>query len=219
MTTCLLCQSSDPAPFKVEKKPERNYYHCTHCDFIFMNPAQRLGPQEEKQRYDLHENQGSAGHQAFFDPLIKDLETHFRAANLVPSQLTVLDFGCGPSAFLSHLLSLKGFRAFNYDLYYYPDQEQLRRTYHFLTCTEVWEHLYQPREEIERMIRLVKPGGLIGIMTSGHRGEAFFHDWHYRRDVTHVSFFSEQTMRWIAQTYKLQILKAQSPYWIFQKMS
>lgn len=185
---------------------------------IFMDPAERLGPQEEKLRYDQHENQSSAGYLAFFEPLINSIEEHFKAAGVMSPSLTSLDFGCGPTALLSQLLNMRGFKTHDYDLYYHPNQDELRKTYHLVTSTEVWEHLYNPRTEIERMLRLLKPGGLLGVMTSAHRGEAVFHDWHYRRDTTHVVFFSEQTMKWIAQTYKMQLIKSRSPYWIFQKL-
>lgn len=185
---------------------------------IFMNPVERLAPELEKQRYDQHQNDFSAGYQAFLEPLINKLESHFRSAGLDPSRLSVLDYGCGPTAYLSTLLLKKGFLPSNYDLYYFPDQDQLQKTYHAITSTEVWEHLYEPRQEIERQLRLLKAGGLLAVMTSAHRGEAVFHDWHYRRDTTHVVFYSEQVMKWIAEKYRLQILHSQSPYFIFQKM-
>lgn len=215
---CLLCHTPHVAPFRVDKKPVHSYFHCAECDLIFMEPSERLGPEEEKQRYDLHENTNNAGHRDFFLPLVQGLEEHFKAAGISPSQLTSLDYGCGPSPVLSGLLSERGFKTHNYDLYYHPNQDELRRTYHLVTSTEVWEHLYAPRQEIERMLRLLKPGGLLGVMTSAHRGEAAFHDWHYRRDTTHVVFFSEKSMEWFAKTYKLQIVKMRSPYWIFQKL-
>ncbi|WP_041577285.1 class I SAM-dependent methyltransferase [Bdellovibrio bacteriovorus] len=215
---CLLCHSPHSAPFKVDKKPVRSYFHCAECDLIFMDPAERLGPQEEKARYDEHDNSPTPAYLAFFEPLISGIEQHFKAAGVMNQPLTSLDFGCGPTAVLSQLLTMRGFKTHDYDLYYRPNQDELRKTYHLVTSTEVWEHLYSPRTEIERMLRLLKPGGLLGVMTSGHRGEAVFHDWHYRRDTTHVVFFSEQTMNWIAQTYKMQLIKSRSPYWIFQKL-
>lgn len=214
---CLLCETSHSASFKVDKKPERGYFRCATCDLIFMNPEERMAPQDEKARYDQHQNEGSAGYLSFLAPLVKDIDDYFNSAGIKSSQMSSLDFGCGPTAFLSSLFFDKGYRAYNYDLYYYPDQDQLRRTYHVITSTEVWEHFYSPRQEIECQLRLLKPGGLLGVMTSAHRGEAAFHDWHYRRDLTHVVFYSERTMTWIAQTYKLSVLKAKSPYWIFQK--
>lgn len=216
---CLLCENSQTAAFKVVKKPERSYFHCEQCDLIFMNPAERLTPPEEKQRYDLHQNESTAGYQAFLEPLVQRLEAHFRAADLDPSRLQVLDYGCGPTAYLSTLLLQKGFIPSNYDLYYFPDQDQLRKTYHAITSTEVWEHFYNPKEEIEKQLKLLKPGGLLAVMTSAHRGEAVFHDWHYRRDLTHVAFFSENSMQWLAERYRLQLIHQRSPYFIFQKLS
>lgn len=183
-----------------------------------MNPSERLSPQEEKARYDQHQNESSAGYLSFLAPLVKEIDVYFKAANLDPSSLSTLDFGCGPTGFLSTLFIEKGYRAYNYDIYYYPDQDQLRRNYHAITSTEVWEHFYHPRQEIELQLRLLKAGGLLGVMTSAHRGEAAFHDWHYRRDLTHVSFFSERTMQWLADKFKLKIVKAKSPYWVFQKV-
>ncbi|UOF02598.1 class I SAM-dependent methyltransferase [Bdellovibrio reynosensis] len=215
---CLLCQASNPAPFKVDKNPQRSYFHCAVCDLIFMNPAERLGPQDEKRRYDQHQNEGSSGYQAFLEPLVKYIDDHFKTSGHVANSLTTLDFGCGPTAFLSQLLSYRGYRTSHYDLYYFPDQSALRSTYNFVTSTEVWEHLFNPKQEIEKILRLVKPGGLVGVMTSAHRGEATFHDWHYRRDPSHVVFYSEKSMNWIASTYKLKVLKAQSPYWVLQKI-
>ncbi len=215
---CLLCHSPHAASFKVIKKPERSYFHCDKCDSIFMTPDERLSPEHEKARYDLHHNEETAGYLAFFEPLLKTVDEHFKAAKVDSMNLTSLDYGCGPNPVISNLLAQRGYHTHNYDIYYHPDQDQLRRTYHLVTCTEVWEHFNNPRLEIERILRLLKPGGILAVMTSAHRGEAVFHDWHYRRDPTHVFFFSEESMKWLAQTYKLHVIKAKSPYWVFQKL-
>lgn len=215
---CILCQTSHSAPFKVDKKPLRSYFHCAECDLIFLNPAERLAPQEEKTRYDQHDSHGSAGHGAFLEPLVKEIDGYISAAKVPRDTLSVFDFGCGPQPVLSQMFANKGYKTAHYDLYYHPNQDLLRKSYHVITSTEVWEHLYEPRKEIEILMKALKAGGLLGVMTSAHHGEAVFHDWHYRRDTTHVTFFSENTMNWLAKTYRLQIIKARSPYWVFQKM-
>lgn len=214
---CILCQNQNTAVINVTKKPEHTYHMCSECDLIFMAPLERLSAREEMDRYNLHQNQGSAGHLAFLEPLIKDVNDYFKSANVDLSTLSALDFGCGPTPSLSSVLSMKGYKTFDYDLYYHPDQEAFRRNYHLITATEVFEHFQQPRVEIDKLVRLLKSGGLLAVMTSAHKGEAAFHDWHYRRDETHVTFYSEKTMEWIAHHYHLNILKAKSPYWIFQK--
>lgn len=182
-----------------------------------MKPEERLDAQQEKIRYDQHQNEETSGYTTFLAPLVKDIHSYFLSKQQNISEISALDFGCGPTAILSGLLKEKGFSASNFDPYYFPDYEALRKTYQVVTSTEVWEHLYNPAEEIKKQIRLLKPGGLLGVMTSAHHGQAVFSDWYYRRDLTHVTFYSEQTMKWIANTFELRLLKGKSPYWIFQK--
>jgi hypothetical protein len=214
---CLLCQSTSAAAFKVLKKPERHYFHCAECDFIFMDPAERLSPQDEKARYDLHQNQDDLGHRAFLRPLLDQIQKIQKSSTLSPSEFKALDYGCGAEPILGNMMLETGIIATNYDLFFRPDQDAFRQTYHLITSTEVWEHFYDPRTEIERLIKLLRNHGVLAIMTSGHKGEAAFHDWYYRRDPTHVAFFSEKTMAWLAHTFKLEVLSQRSPYWLFRK--
>jgi 2-polyprenyl-3-methyl-5-hydroxy-6-metoxy-1,4-benzoquinol methylase len=214
---CILCQSTEAAAFRVDKKPEHSYYHCGQCDLIFLNPVERLTEEQEKARYDLHTDADSQGHQAFLAPLVGDVQELIAQSRWNPSDVQVLDYGCGPTAFLSALFDLKGIATTNYDIFYRPDQAALRKTYHVVTSTEVWEHFYFPYSEINQLVSMIKPNGYLAVMTSGHKGEAAFHDWYYRRDATHVSFYSEKTMQWIASRWGLRLIKAKSPYWIFQK--
>lgn len=215
---CILCQSERTDLFKVVKKPERSYFHCIDCDMIYMHPLERYTSQEEKARYDLHENNLSAGYVAFLQPLVEDLHKLCKES-LKNSQIVKgLDYGCGPTAVASELMAIKGYQMTNYDMYFAPDQSYLNSKYKFILSTEVWEHFYYPHKEIHNLVDLLESGGLLGVMTSAHKGEAAFHDWHYRRDLTHVSFFSEKTFEWVAQKFGLRILKARSPYFILQKI-
>jgi 2-polyprenyl-3-methyl-5-hydroxy-6-metoxy-1,4-benzoquinol methylase len=128
-----------------------------------------------------------------------------------------LDYGCGPTAFFSTVLAEHSFKVANYDLFYFPDQQPLQSEYDVITSTEVWEHFHHPHEEITQLTKLLKTFGLLAVMTASHPGVELFHDWQYRRDLTHVIFFSEKTMGWISEHFHLEIIKAQTPYWIFQK--
>ena len=62
------------------------------------------------------------------------------------------------------------------------------------------EHVHDPAQLLDRFVTLVRPGGVIGIMT-GLIDDAGcpFEDWWYRRDPTHVCFYSRATMEWIAR--------------------
>jgi len=214
---CLLCSLPGTLPFKAIKKPERNYFHCPVCDLIFMNPQEYLSKSEEKVRYDHHQNEDTEGYRRFLEPVVHDIEAFARLRNKQNREIKILDFGCGPQPLLVRLLEKQDFEVWKYDLFYFSDQHPLQKTYDVITSTEVWEHFHHPHEEIQQLIPLLKPQSLLVVMTSSHPGRELFQDWYYRRDLTHVTFFSERTMKWIAQHFGLNLIKAQSPYWIFAK--
>lgn len=215
---CLLCESPNTTSFGVEKKPARRYYHCACCDMIFVAPQERLTPELEKARYDLHQNESTTGYRSFLFPLLQELRDAPQRLGKSPDQLRVLDYGCGPTAFLANLLREHVCSDVSaYDPFYFPDAEVLKRQYDIITSTEVWEHFHRPQKEIARLVGLLKKNGLLAVMTSAHSGVKDFHDWHYRRDLTHVVFYSEKTMQWIAAQHNLGLITSNSPYWIFQK--
>ncbi|MBC7370581.1 MAG: class I SAM-dependent methyltransferase [Bdellovibrionaceae bacterium] len=213
---CLVCASEKVEKFEVRRKPRGAYFHCPICDVIFMDPSERMRPEDEKLRYDMHENVSTQGYRKFFLPLIQEIDKFAALKNIHAPNLKILDFGCGPSAFLSVMLGEKNYRVTNYDIFYFTNQASLQHQYDVITCTEVWEHFYHPLEEIQQLTKLLNPGGLLGVMTSAHQGREHFEGWHYRRDPTHVVFFSERTMTWIADHFGLTLTKAQTPHWIFQ---
>ena len=54
---------------------------------------------------------------------------------------------------------------------------------------------------------LLKPGGILAMMTQFHHNdEKRFEHWHYRRDESHVSFFTPKTMAMIADKIGLEIV-------------
>ena len=88
-----------------------------------------------------------------------------------------------------------------YDPYFYPSQTALSRTYDFITCTEVVEHLYEPAEVFRQLDQLLKPGGWLGVMTCFQTDDDRFDNWHYRRDPTHVVFYRESTLALLADKF------------------
>jgi hypothetical protein len=90
-----------------------------------------------------------------------------------------------------------------YDPFFFPDSAVLDQQFDFVTCTEVAEHFHQPHAEFTRLVALVKPGGLLALMTNFQTDDSRFADWHYRRDPTHVTFYREQTCHVIAAEFGL----------------
>ncbi|OGV46348.1 MAG: hypothetical protein A2X46_18640 [Lentisphaerae bacterium GWF2_57_35] len=196
---CPLCGSRSAEPFHRDRK--RDYFRCLSCDLVFVPLEQQVSPEQEKARYDLHRNTAfDPGYRAFLSRLFQPLET-----KLLPGARG-LDFGCGPTPTLSLLFQEAGYRCDNYDLHYANDPAVLEQKYDFLTCSETLEHLVRPREEFERFLRLVKPGGWIGIMTQLREPEFTpFGDWFYKDDATHIGFFSRQVFQTLEKAYGLRL--------------
>lgn len=170
------------------------YLQCSTCELIFLHPASRPTPLAEVLRYQEHQNDPDDERYMTFlrrlaDPLTRSLRPGAHG----------LDFGCGPVPALAQILSSAGFPTVSYDPLFHPDATLLEATYDFVACSEVIEHVHEPSGLLARFSALLRRGGVLGLMTR-FPGEAPFDRWWYRRDPTHVCFYSERTMRWIART-------------------
>jgi SAM-dependent methyltransferase len=171
-----------------------DYWRCDTCEVTFLEPSQRPSRELERATYDLHRNgHADAGYRAFLqqaaDPLLP----------LLPPSSRGLDFGCGPTPLLASLLREAGHEVAVYDPMYFDDTAVLARRYHFITCTEVVEHLHHPAEVFRTLHGLLEPGGWLAIMTSFQTDDSRFEHWGYRRDPTHVVFYREASFHHLAR--------------------
>jgi SAM-dependent methyltransferase len=178
----------------------RVYLRCDHCGLIFAEPSSHPDRAAEKALYDQHENDpADPGYRGFLsrlaDPLLERLAPGMEG----------LDYGCGPGPTLSVMLEEAGMRMACFDPLYAPDESVLMRRYDFITCTEVVEHFHRPARDWPRLAGLLRPGGWLGVMTRMVPGDRAFHEWHYKNDPTHVSFYSPRVMVWLAGRMDLEI--------------
>ena len=190
---CPLCLSGAASQWL---QLDRDYWNCDVCALVFVFPEQRPTHDEEVDRYRLHQNSGDdPGYLKFLarlaDPMIAR----------VPVGASGLDYGCGPTPALAQLLTGSGRPTASYDPVFAPDAALLDRRYDFVTCSEVVEHAHDPLALFRALARLVNIGGHIGVMTKWY-DDVDFATWSYRRDVTHVCFYSVETMRWIAEHFR-----------------
>ena len=200
MQLCPVCETGNTEPFQTVG--DLLYNRCPICQATLMEPECRLGAEDEKAVYALHDNNpDDPGYRRFLsrlaDPLCKRL----------PPGASGLDFGCGPGPALAQMLEESGMQMRVYDPFFYPDKQPLAQRYDFITCTEVVEHLHNPARVFEQLDSLLRPGGLLGVMTCFQTDDARFANWHYRRDPTHVVFYRQLTLQWIAshQGWQLDI--------------
>jgi hypothetical protein len=197
MFNCPLCDTNtDDLVFR----DDREYYLCPRCQLIFVPPEHHLSPTEEKSRYDLHRNDpDDPDYRRFLRRLLQPLAERLTAGS------HGLDFGCGPGPTLSIMLEEAGHQMAIYDPFYADNRDLLREQYDFITATEVVEHLYRPITELDLLWSLLRSGGYLGIMTKLSTGRDTFASWHYKRDPTHVCFFSRTTIGWLADRWQAQL--------------
>lgn len=192
--TCRVCLSDRGRPFASVRG--QDYARCAACGATFLDASQLPDVQTELEQYLLHENDPEDPRYRDFlnrlaEPLLKKLAPGGQG----------LDYGCGPGPALARMLTEAGHAVRLYDPFFFPDASALERTYDFITCTEVAEHLHRPAREFARIDALLRPGGWLGIMTSFQTDDARFAQWRYRRDPTHVVFYRQETFHCIAQRF------------------
>lgn len=189
---CPLCGSVHREDFA--ELGARRYFRCPDCDLVWLCPAQRLNAEAEYAHYGLHRNDpADVRYRRFLERLVGPLSER------LPPGSQGLDYGSGPGPTLSLMLAERGFPMAIYDPFFAPDGAVLDICYDFITCTETAEHFHAPGEEFARLDRLLKPGGLLGVMTEVRTPERNFATWHYVRDPTHVCFYSVATLHWLAR--------------------
>lgn len=177
-----------------------DYFRCIVCDLIFLDSARRLDPEAEKARYDLHENRiEDAGYRGFLQPAVEAI--HQR----IPVGGEGLDFGAGPGPAAAEMLRERGYSVDLYDLYFHPRLSVLEKRYDFVLSTEAAEHFHDPAAEFARLHGLLRSGGVLVVMTTLWTPEIDFAQWYYRRDPTHIVFYSEKTVAWIGHTFGFTI--------------
>ena len=194
---CPLCHAAEATSFFEDT---RDYNRCPTCRFVFVPPRFFLSPDEEREVYDQHENSpDDPGYRKFLSRLFEPMNAR------LPPGSHGLDFGSGPGPTLSVMFKEAGHTTAIYDPFYAPDAAPLTAQYDFITASEVVEHLHRPGEELSRLWSLLKPGGLLGIMTKRVIDQAAFSRWHYKNDPTHVAFFSTETFAWLADQWNAKL--------------
>ncbi|AKF24840.1 methyltransferase [Sulfurovum lithotrophicum] len=193
--TCHICNK--PAECFVDEKTKITYCHCKSCEYIFKSSECYQSIEEQKSRYDLHENdEDHPGYRAYFQRFLNFV------LPLVGTPKTALDFGCGRSTLLASLLEEKGVHGDYYDPLYHPANLDNSKKYELIVSTEVFEHLHQPKEVFYSLLERLEDGGYLALQTQFHpNDETAFKKWYYHQDPTHIVFFRAKTFRVLAEMY------------------
>lgn len=188
---CPVCRSTETRSFQVID--DMQYWRCEACQATWLDAAHHLTAEAEYAHYLNHENEvDDPGYRRFLSKLANPL------LRVLPPQAEGLDFGCGPGPALTAMLIEAGHRMSLWDPFFATARDILDRRYDFITCTEVLEHLSDPKGTFAMFDRLLRPGGWLGLMTCFQTADEAFATWHYRKDPTHIVFYRAQTIEHIA---------------------
>lgn len=180
------------------------YHYCPRCECIALDGAFTVSASQEKHQYDQHnnslENEGYVQmFEDFLDYFWEELEHKTPKA---------LDFGSGPTPVLSVLMQRRGANVTCYDKFYHPDKDFKTHRFTLITSTEVFEHLDNPLQTLMVLTEHLASGGHIALMTLFHDNNMdHFWTWWYRRDPTHITFFTPKTIEVLADFCGLDLIK------------
>jgi cyclopropane fatty-acyl-phospholipid synthase-like methyltransferase len=151
---------------------------------------------DEKSRYDSHQNNPKdLGYRAFLSQVLNPV------LDYIQPNSKGLDFGSGPGPTLSVMFEEQGYKVDLFDKFYANDQVVFDRKYDFITATEVVEHLAKPGDELNSLYSMLNTNGVLAVMTKMIHNEIDFKSWYYKDDPTHICFFSQTTMKYLARIW------------------
>jgi len=207
---CLLCGGNDVRLFA--EVDGRRYHRCAICRLTFQDSEQHPTAEEERVRYETHENDPEdPDYRAFLHRLAGPL------LDRLPPAREGLDYGSGPGPTLSVMMEEAGHSMALWDPFFAPDPTPLQRTWDFVTCTETAEHFHRPGEAFQRLDALLRRPGWLGLMTGVLEDDEGFAEWWYRRDPTHVVFYRPETLSWIADRFGWELERPSSTVALFRK--
>ncbi len=210
MVSCILCHSSETKAIGAFQ--DITYYQCCNCRSVYKDPGVFLSPEAEKERYLLHQNDvGDIHYQKFVSPIIEGVLKHFNSTS------TGLDFGAGTGPVITKLLLEKDYDINVYDPFFHPDRSVLNNEYDFIACCEVIEHFHDPLKEFKLLYKLLKPGGKLFCMTELLPEPENFEGWYYKKDPTHVIFYSEENLYWIKRNCSFSKVSIEGRLVVFSK--
>ncbi len=163
---------------------------------MFVDPEYMLDSEEEKMRYEEHNNDvESPGFQKFVSPITAAITKDYTKEH------TGLDFGAGTGPVITKVLNDNNYQIVSYDPFFHNHPELLDHSYDYIACCEVIEHFHNPSKEFKLLKSLLNTNGTLYCMTHIYDENTTFKNWYYLNDPTHVFIFHKNTIQWIAKEY------------------
>ncbi|MFP4332295.1 MAG: class I SAM-dependent methyltransferase [Campylobacterales bacterium] len=185
---------------------------CHNCGGVFRPSEFHLDSEQEKSRYEKHNNLiEDIGYQRFVSSITKKVLKDFDTSSIG------LDFGAGTGPVISKMLEDRGYEIFQYDPYFHNYPELLDMSYDYIVACEVIEHFYDPKKEFELLHSTLKPNGKLYCKTHIYSLDVDFDSWYYKDDITHVFIYQKQTLEYIQREFGFQSVEIDGRVAVFKK--
>jgi hypothetical protein len=200
---CKICSSPTQKLFnkKVLGKYPTDYYQCTHCGFLQIVDHPWLSEAYTSAITTL--DIGLIQRNLDYAPKIMALIDH-----VIKSNNRFLDYGGGYGLFV-RLMRDKGYDYFRYDKYcenlfadYFDyDIEEKKQAFDLVTAFEVFEHIPDPRHELETMMQL-SDNLFFSTELLPQKKEDIQNWWYISPEIgQHISFYSRESLALLAKSY------------------
>ncbi len=190
---CALC-GAETIEFSIVHK--RAYFLCSNFHGISLDPVYFLSNNDEKDRYEAHNNDVTdSGYQNFVSPIVNSIIKDYKKNH------NGLDFGSGKAPIITIMLRNLEYVINSYDPIFDPNPKALDTTYDYIACCEVMEHFYNPHKEFKLLYSLLRDKGSLYCKTYLYDTSIDFNSWWYKNDSTHVFFYTKETLNWIKVHY------------------
>ncbi len=198
---CPLCHHPEDLK-RMDGPLDRLYRLCGRCRLISVDPTNFPSREEEIARYVTHKN--GIQYPGYVKFLVRALKPSLPYLSGGASE--GLDYGCGPVPTMSILAKKNGINCWDYDPIFFP--ERPKGPFDIIFATECIEHFFRPADEFNNLSVLLKRGGLLTIMTETWTDLDRFATWYYSNDLTHVCFYHEDTIRYLADAHGFTLLES-----------
>lgn len=189
---CPICNSRETKEYFLNRL--HHFFRCDDCNTVFRNPENFISSEEEKARYETHNNDvNDPRYQTFVNPIISAVKNNFKTGS------KGLDYGAGTGPVIAKLLNEAGYDIHLYDPFFHSNEDVLELTYDFIVCCEVIEHFHYPMQEFRKLHALLNPGGILFCMTE-LLDATNFEAWYYKDDPTHVVFYEANNLKKICDS-------------------
>lgn len=188
---CSLCKVAGCTLFFKDR--HRSFYFCPACELLFVPCNEHITVEDEKKRYELHDNSpGNSGYVRFLEEIVMTVKA------LELKNPKILDFGSGKNMVLSGILQRTGRDCDSYDPLYEIGNGNCSKQYDILVLCEVIEHLRDLNHEIRMIKGMLEKDGVVVLRTNIYESREKFRTWWYKEDLTHINFFAMKTIEQFA---------------------